>query len=191
MRKDLCICPFIPRLNLKTKVILLLHHRETHRPTNTGRLAHLILPHSEIRVRGLKGQPMDNQGLVSEERQSIVLFPSENSVELSQNSIAQFHKPLTLIVPDGNWRQASRMPNRIAEIRDLPRFHVPDLGPTQYKLRAENRNGGLATLEAIARALGIIEGLEVKEKMESVLAVKVERTLMARAKIPLSECLSI
>jgi DTW domain-containing protein YfiP len=60
--------------------------------------------------------------------------------------------------------------------------------PTEYRLRLENRPGGLATFEAIARALGIIEGENIQAEMEAAFKLKVERTLWARAKIPLHEC---
>ena len=169
-------------------VILLIHHRETRRTSNTGKLAHLILTNSEMRVRGVKGDPMEREGLVVPERQSVLLFPSINAVDLTPDILKRFDKPLTLIVPDGNWRQASRVPNREPDLFSLPRYKVPIDRPSEYRLRLETRPGGLATFEAIARALGVIEGTEVQRQMEAVFKLKVERTLWSRAKIPLDEC---
>ena len=188
LRKALCICAMIPRLALNTKVILLIHHRETHRTSNSGRLAHLILENSEMRVRGLKGNPMEREGLVVPDRQSVLLFPSINAVELTPEALKKFDKPLTLIVPDGNWRQASRVPNREPDLFSLPRFRIPIDKPTEYRLRSETRPEGMATFEAIARALGVIEGPEVQAQMEAIFRIKVERTLWSRAKITLAEC---
>ena len=180
LRKDLCICEFIPSIDLKTKIIVLIHHQETKRTSNTGKLAHMVLKNSELRVRGLKDNPMDTVGLLSPERQAVLLFPTDDAIDLTSEFIQQFDKPLTLIVPDGNWRQASRMPNRVVQLANLPRVKVPLTKPTEYRLRNEPRTEGLATFEAIARALGIIEGPEVQEKMEFIFKMKVERTLNSR-----------
>jgi DTW domain-containing protein YfiP len=188
LRRVLCICEFVTQLDLKTKVIVLIHHRETRRPSNTGKLARLILKNCEIRVRGLKDNPMSSEGLVVPERQSILLFPSINAVEITEEVLKKFDKPLTLIVPDGNWRQASRVPNREPALFSLPRLKVPMDRPSEYRLRVETRPEGLATFEAIARAMGVIEGAEVQKKMEALFKLKVERTLWSRAKITLAEC---
>jgi DTW domain-containing protein len=63
---------------------------------------------------------------------------------------------------------------------------LPAAGPTEYRLRAEPREGGLATLEAVARALGILEGdagPEIERAMLAVFRVMVERTLWFRGKL--------
>lgn len=52
--------------------------------------------------------------------------------------------------------------------------------PSIYRLRQETQAGGLATLEAIARALGILEGASIQRELERVLRIMVERTLWAR-----------
>ncbi len=187
-RQVLCICELIPRFDLKTKVIILIHHRETKRPSNTGSLAHLMLKNSELRVRGLKGNIMSSEGLIEPERQTLLLFPTIDAVELTPEVLKKYTKPITLIVPDGNWRQAARVPNREIVLRPLPRVKVSVERPTEYKLRLETRAEGLATFEAIARAIGVIEGPEVQEKMEAAFRLKVERTLWSRAKITAAEC---
>ncbi len=190
LRRVLCICEFIPKINLRTKVIILVHEKETRRTSNSGKLAHLVLTNSEMRIRGIKDHPMEQGGLVVPERQSVLLFPSVNAVELTPTALNHFTRPLTLIVPDGNWRQASKVPNREPALFSLPRFKVPLGRPSEYKLRAETRPEGMATFEAIARALGIIEGEEIQNQMEQIFNLKVERMLWSRAKLKLEECLN-
>lgn len=170
-------------MNLATRLVLLIHHRELKRPSNTGRLAHLMLTNSEVRVRGIKDQEMPTEGLVQPDYQSIVLYNSAETPVLSEEQVKSFGLPICLIVPDGNWRQASKMPDRISQIRNLPRFKLPAGKPTEYQLRLETKNEGLATFEAIARAMGIIEGSEVQDQMEKIFKLKVQRTLYARGKI--------
>ena len=55
---------------------------------------------------------------------------------------------------------------------------IPNLAKNH--LRAESSEFGMSTLEAIARALGVIEGDEVEKKLLEVYQVKLERTLIGR-----------
>jgi hypothetical protein len=52
--------------------------------------------------------------------------------------------------------------------------------PSVYRLRSEAHATGLATLEAIARAMGALEGPAVRQALERVLHAMVERTLWSR-----------
>jgi DTW domain-containing protein YfiP len=51
---------------------------------------------------------------------------------------------------------------------------------TTYQLRAQSRPERMATLQAIAYALGIIEGDVVKTQLMKLYQAKVERTLIGR-----------
>ena len=52
---------------------------------------------------------------------------------------------------------------------------------TQH-LRAEHFDAGMSTLEAIAQALGIIEGAEAKDALLKLYQLKLSRTLKGRGK---------
>ena len=69
-------------------------------------------------------------------------------------------------------------------LRDVPCVSLQPDVPTIYRLRAEFHAGRLATLEAIARALGILDGAPVRQAMERVFRVMVERTLWLRGTLP-------
>jgi len=174
-------------MHLSTKLIVLIHNRETRRPTNTGRLATLALPHSELRVRGLR-TPMNEEGLVVSDRQTLLLYPDENAVELSPSYVASFKKPITLIVPDGSWRQAAKMRFRVPALKDVPHVKIPMGAKSNYQLRQETKENGLATFEAIARAFGIIESPEVQQRLEDFFKIMVERTMWSRGKKLAEDC---
>jgi DTW domain-containing protein YfiP len=57
---------------------------------------------------------------------------------------------------------------------------LPDLGQTTYRLRTEPREQGLATYEAISRALGILEGPELQAQLDRLFDAMVESTLSTR-----------
>jgi len=189
LHHDLCICEFIPKLNLKTKISLIVHYKELKRTTNTGRLAASALMNSEVRIRGQNSRTMqpralDLSDLLRADYESFLLFPSDSAVELSPSFIKQFQKPIQLIVPDGNWRQASKVHYRHHELKALQRVKVmpkvtSKTQPLKF-MRKESVVGGMATLEAIAQALGIIEGVEVENLLGSLYQLKLERTLKGR-----------
>lgn len=185
LHASLCLCPLIPRLHTRTRLVLIIHRREHRKPTNTGRLATECLPNSEVIVRGeAASHPDETPAPWTEEAQPLLLFPAADAIPLAR--FATSARPVTLIVPDGTWRQASKVRRRIPWLRDVPCVSIDPDAPTAYRLRHETRPHGLATMEAIARAFGILEreGASVRSALEGVLRLMVERTLWARGQIP-------
>lgn len=180
LHKNLCICEFIPKIQTRTRLCLVIHHRELKRTSNTGQLAYHSLINSELRIRGLENQPLDLSDVMNLNFQPCLFFPSEDAAELTNEFIHQFAKPILLIVPDGNWRQASKVNTRHPEIKDIPRIKISLPNTNPHHLRAEHMPEGMATLEAIATAMGIIEGPEVKEKLMNLYQAKLKNTLHGR-----------
>lgn len=168
----------MPTLNLRTRVSLIVHAKELKRTTNTGRLATKVLTNSEMRVRG-EG-PLDLSSLLSSEYDSLLFYPSADALELTPSFVAGLSRPVQLIVPDGNWRQASKVHSRHPELRQIPRVKISSPNMARYHLRAESSPEGMATLEAIAFALRVIEGEEIFRALHGVYLAKLERTLQGR-----------
>jgi DTW domain-containing protein YfiP len=110
----------------------------------------------------------------------LLLYPSEKAEVLTPEYLSKISRPITLIVPDGSWRQASKVAKRESLLEDVPHVKVFKGSESQYKLRREPKFSGLATFEAIALALGAIEGEETQQRLESVFLKMVERTLKSR-----------
>ena len=98
MHRERCICHLIPKLNLKTKLTLVVHHRELKRTTNTGRLAVHALVNSEMYIRGEGRDPLDLSHLLTDDYESYILYPSDDAVDIES---IQPKKPVQLIVSDG------------------------------------------------------------------------------------------
>ncbi len=186
MQATLCICALVPRLQTRTRLTLLVHYREARKPTNTGQLAARCLERSAVEIVGQKDQLIERPRIGDEV--PLLMFPADDAVSIE--AFAKGSQPIALFVPDGNWRQASKMRRRGPGLGDMQCVTLPDTGPTAYRLRAEPRAGGLATLEAIARALAILEGErgpEIESAMLAVFRVMVERTLWFRGRLRDSE----
>lgn len=181
MHTHLCVCDDIPILELQTRIALVMHKRERTKTTATGPLALMALPNSELFVHGVEESPLDLTHLHREGRRVLLLFPSENARELTP---PEDERPVTLIVPDGSWRQASRAARRIPGLAEAEHVVLPAGPESTWRLRREPKEGGLATLEAIARALGILESVEVAQQLQALLDLVVERSLWTRQPSP-------
>lgn len=180
LNRSLCICTLIPSLDLKTRVCLVIHAKEIKRTTNTGRLAIKSLVNSEMRIRGETKDPLDLSDILNDTYQTFLFYPSDEALELNKDFIEKDPRPVQLIVPDGNWRQASKVHYRHHEIKNIPRVMIKTPNTSKYHLRAETTPEGMATLQAIAHALGIIEGDAVKQSLLQLYKAKLERTLQGR-----------
>ncbi len=181
---ELCVCELAPKFHLKTKFSLIMQSREYHLASNTGHWIPKIFPGSEIRFRGLKDhQPVSTENLISNDHFPVILFPSGNAQILSKDLVENLGKPLQIIVPDGNWGQTTKMVRKIPLLQNSLKVKLPDMGPSQYRLRRGQREGGVCTYEAIAKAIGILEGPEIEKQLMIFFQTFVERILFTRSKI--------
>ncbi len=178
---SLCLCAELPRLETRTRVLLVLHRDEARKPTNTGRLAARSLVDSELVIRGERGHGEPPLSWPAE-RTPLLLFPSDDAAPLAD--AARGVGPITLIVPDGTWRQAFKLQRRAPALATVPRVRLPEGPATEYRLRAPVRPSGLSTIEAVARALGVLDGPEIEAALLRVFHAMVDRTLWARGALP-------
>jgi len=175
-----CVCEHIVPLALETRVVLIMHYKELPKTTATGPLALAALDHSELHVHGRRGQPVLLDRVHDEERRVLVLFPQDGACPLSEAFRKDDPRPVTLIVPDGSWRQASRIPRRIPALARAEAVTLPAGPETRWQIRKETHPEGLATFEAIARALGYLESAAVQLELESLFERMVTATFQNR-----------
>lgn len=188
LHMGLCICSIRPQLDIKTKIVVAMQWGEFKTKSNTAFMIPQILKNSEIRFRGHENKvPLNLEGTIPEDYQAYLLYPHRSAVELNDSFMESQKKPITLVVPDGNWTQASRMCQRDSLLSQLPTVKLSLNKPSVYQLRARQREGCMCTYEAIARSLGVIEGPGVQEEMELYFNEFIKRSLYIRGKISKSE----
>ncbi len=188
IRRPLCFCALIPQIALRTRVIILMHTCEEVLTTNTARLTAKALTNSEIRIRGRRDERMSFDGLTQPGQISLLLYPSPISVELSPEFASRLSGPVNLIVPDASWRQTKKFVRREPGLVGIPHVRLPPGPLSEYRLRAQQYDQNLCTLEAIARAIGILECREAQASLETLLRVLVERTLWSRGMLAANRC---
>ena len=187
MHLSLCICALLPRIETRTRVVLIIHQLESLKPTNTGVVAARCLPNSAIVYRGRPpeagGASMtgDAPTLSAAGAQRLMLFPHATATPLEDwRGRAE---PIALLVPDGTWRQAGRTRTQLAaQLGDIPCVSLP-AAPAQKRLRNSFTTEHLATLEAVALALGILEGPDVERELLRVYRIMTERTLWSNGRV--------
>jgi DTW domain-containing protein YfiP len=180
LHRSLCLCALIPRVPTRTRVVLVMHQLELNKPTNTGRLAARCLPNSEVLVRGLSSQTLPAARAQPLSGECLLLYPHAEAQPIER--WRDHPGPLTLVVPDGTWRQAARVRRRVPGLADVPCVSLPPV-TSGYRLRQATRPGRLSTMEAITRALAILEGPEVVGPLEHIHQVMIDRTLWSNGRI--------
>ncbi len=148
-----CLCALIPRLDSRTRVLLLQHPSEVNHALNTARLAALGLRNAELRV----GEVFEDleQWLTQPGYRTGLLFPGEDAQALQ--AYAGDERPWLLVVPDGTWRKARKLLHVNPLLATLPRVTLGALQPSRYRLRKAPGEGALSTIEAVTQALNVLE----------------------------------
>lgn len=181
MQTHLCICAYLQPVPTETRVVVLMHAREHQKPSNSGHLSQWLLPEARVMVAGHDGR-VSSAIETDPERELRVLFPSEHAEPLARSESG---RPLTLVVPDAPWRQARRMANRWPQLASIRPVTLPE-GPSRRFLLRKSRQGpgALGTLEAIARALGVLESQYVEDVLLRAHDRLVLHGLYARGRAP-------
>ena len=148
-----CLCPLIPSLDSRTRVLVLQHPSEVNHALNTARLAALGLTNAELIVGEVFA---DLPALLNQPGyQARLLFPGEDAQTLQ--GYGADDQPLLLVVPDGTWRKARKLLHLNPLLATLPRVSLAQGGVSRYRLRKAPGPGALSTVEAIAQALQVLE----------------------------------
>ena len=161
-----CLCAEVTAVATRTRVVIVRHHLERWRSSNTGRLAHLALPNSVIVDHGGADGPAKLPALDG----AWLLYPEGAVVTVRPEP-----PPRELVVLDATWSQARRMYRKLDGLRGLPMLHLPVAAMPSARLRTSPGPGFVSTIEAIARALRLLEGEAAAAALEQLFTIAVDR----------------
>lgn len=170
-----CVCAHVPRLENRTRVLVLQHPDEARHPLNTARLAVLGLLEATLLV----GEVFDARLWL--ERPSWLLFPDAQAHVLSPGC-APSRGPAQIVVPDGTWRHARRLLRANPSLAALPRCMPAPGAVSAYTVRRAAEPGALATIEAIAAALQSLDAPSDFSPLLAPFAALVQAQLNATAR---------
>jgi DTW domain-containing protein YfiP len=184
LHTDLCACALLAPIEVATEVLLVTHKFEHRKATNTGHLAASCLSGARLCLRGREDVP-DDPVLWETGRTPLFLFPSKDALPLDEWLSAQPRNPcaIALIVPDGTWRQANRVRRRVPGLADIQAVSLPANERSYYRLRHTHLENRLATFEAIALALGLLEGPAIQEHLCRIFRTIIDRALWSNGRV--------
>ena len=178
-----CYCAALPRLETRTKVVILQHPRERDVAIGTAHMARLCLPDAELHVGAHWGEhgPL-RRALADAARPPILLYPGPGARDILCEPPPG---PVTLVVVDGTWSQAHCVVRDNPVLHALPRyaFYAPE--PSEYRIRKEPSDACVSTIEALMYVLGALEGDAARFRaMLSPFRAMVDAQLACQARTP-------
>ncbi len=150
-----CYCAAITPIETRTRVAILQHPRESDVPINTARIAALSLSRSSLHV-GLdfRSDGVLQAAITDPSAPAILLYPGAAAKDLAGDPPPG---PVTLVVVDGTWWQASKLFKLNPFLAELPRYALRPSEPSRYRIRREPALHCLSTIEALEAALSVLE----------------------------------
>ncbi|WP_404872838.1 tRNA-uridine aminocarboxypropyltransferase [Halomonas sp. DQ26W] len=156
-----CLCPYRLAVESTVRVWLLTHPLEHHKPTNTGRLIHDVLPATEV-FTWYRTKPDERLLALLEDNRfaPFVIFPDDQPDYADRvvglDAVAGVKgegKMPVFILLDGTWRQARRIFRKSPYLDHLPVLPLATERLTRYRLRKPASAAHLCTAEVAAELL--------------------------------------
>jgi DTW domain-containing protein len=183
----LCVCAHAPRVALRTPLLLVVHVHERGRTSNTARLLTLAVRGATLVGHGGRPAPPDPASHLPAGATPIVLFPGHGARPLTPELVAALPSPPALVVPDGNWRQACGMVKRLPLLAAAVKVALPARDCAGPAMRRNREGHRMSTYEAVAQALGVLEGEAVAVPLLDFYRRAVDRMLLVRGQLKLGE----
>jgi len=183
MKQHLCLCGSIRPFANRTPVTIIMHRREVYKPSGTSRLVGMALDNCQVYLRGHVKKPLDLEALFPDPESCLFLNLSDRAQVLNREFVEN-NAFTRLVVPDGSWRQARKMGRREPTLKRMQWVRLPPGPSSRYFLRKQPVSGGLATIEAIAIALGILDGPAGRDHLNAIFSRMVARTLTNKLENP-------
>ena len=171
----MCFCTELTAVPSRTRVLILRHAAEVNKTSNSGRLAALALANSRLVDHGLpdasgRGHPLD----VTQELGDAPWVLAPGGASGRPTAIT------TLVVIDSTWVNAKSMRWRIAPLSRVPTLTLPAPAIAPLRMRRGTTDDQMATIEAIAAALELLDEPEPAAHLRRMFALMAERVQALR-----------
>ena len=187
--EEFCLCPQKAHspIHLPLKLIFVMNKSEFFRLSNSARIFLQNTYPCEFRIRGYKEAPFDytSFGESLEETENYLLFPHKEAKTVTlEKLVKEKKKPVNLIVPDGNWSQASKIANKLVREKNITAIALKEPPRSQYKLRSNPNAEKISTFEATFWALKDLLSEEDQVSLRGNFQQLVTNVMKLRGKLP-------
>ncbi|OAN88139.1 DTW domain-containing protein [Marinobacter sp. EhC06] len=161
MHRNICVCEACAPVPNRTRVSVLQHPTEVGHPKGTVRILCQSLKNLEV-FCGETPEDFREAGFETDTvtGNSALLFPGPGSDTLESSDLSHIDHWMIL---DGTWRKAARILHQNPALASLPRFHFASPPASAYTIRKAPGSHHLATAEAVAYLLNVVEpGLDTR-----------------------------
>lgn len=183
VRDSHCLCAWLPHVEARSAVCLIMHDIEALKPSNTGWLiADVVADTHAFGWQRTAVEPALLQLLADPQYQPFVVFPGEYAesrrvVETVQIDAAK--RPLFILL-DATWTEARKMFRKSAYLNDLPVLSLQAEVLSRYRLRRSTRSEHLCTAEVAALCLGLAGDAQASTVLDAWLDVFTDHYLAAK-----------
>ncbi len=172
MGTNSCICQWRRSLSCQLEFILIMHRKEVLKPTNTGRLIADTFPHNTQAFLWDRTEPSSDllNAINDPSKNIMVLFPSTTALPLtsymSSQQTQKHDKPMTIVLLDGTWKQASKMMRLSPWLQHLSHAAITiEALPSVDFIRKAQGTEQLSTAQAAAYSLMNVGELQAGEAL--------------------------
>jgi hypothetical protein len=149
-----CYCDHLIRVANRTPVVIVQHPHEQFHPFGTARMVRRCFERAQVHV--------DYDRTLRDERRALplpkgaaLLYPGPDARDLA--TLEPEERPSALVVIDATWGQARGLYRDLAPLQALPKVSFDATQPSRYRIRKQPRLECLSTVEAVVRALELLE----------------------------------
>lgn len=164
--KSSCMCKYIKPFDTDTQFIILMHPKEYKKTKNgTGHFTNLSLKNSQIFI----GIDFNNNKIINDiindkSKNSFVLYPGEDSINLNEQSIKEKNKTNVIFIIDSTWPCSKKILAVSKNIQTLPKISFTHNKISAFKIKTQPNKVCLSTIES---TLCILELLN-QHKIENI-----------------------
>lgn len=160
--QTLCWCPTLVPMETRTRFVFLMSPKEFKKEkAATGRLTHLCLPNSELRMGENFDVNESVQALIHDpQNYPVLLYPGATARNLSKGDLTAADlggRRLVVFLIDATWGGARKLLRLSPSLQRLPRIMFTPSAPSRYVIKQQPQEGCLSTLEAVHELLTVLE----------------------------------
>jgi len=165
-----CLCDAINETRYQTRVVILQHPDEARHAKNTARLIGLVNPETELVIGESAEDFARIRAHYADDSRAVVLYPAPESTALGKT--ADSAPVETIIIIDGTWRKAKKIWLTNEWLQSMRVCHLNDLNESAYNIRSSRVTGGMASIEAVAHALALLEDTSTEPLWTAFMAMQ-------------------
>lgn len=164
-----CMCKYINTIETKTKFIILMHPKEFRKTKNgTGQFTKNSLSNSELYIGiNFTNHKKINKIIENPENESYLLYPDENSHDLSSKKI-DTDKNLVIFIIDSTWPCSKKIIKESTNLQKLKMLSFTTKIKSAFKIKRQPSEYCLSTIESTQYILELLnnynyENLKIEE----------------------------